>query len=140
LEAENSLGLGITGIPGGRKNTFIENLGVLFANKRHNVAVLAVDSSSRRSGGSILAGKMRMDRLAVYANAVIRSPPTGDTLGGVAARIREIFFVCKAAGFDVIPVDTPGVGQSETQVASMVDFFWCGTTIQAPLPVKWLNS
>jgi LAO/AO transport system kinase len=119
----NSVRLGITGIPGVGKSTFIENLGVFLANKGHNVAVLAVDPSSRRSGGSILGDKTRMEKLSVHKNAFIRPSPTGDTLGGVAAKTREIMLVCEAAGFDVILVETVGVGQSETQVASMVDFF-----------------
>ena len=119
----NSLRLGITGIPGVGKSTFIENLGVFLINKGHNVAVLAVDPSSRRSGGSILGDKTRMEKLAAHANAFIRPSPTGETLGGVAAKTREIMLVCEAAGFDIVLVETVGVGQSETQVASMVDFF-----------------
>jgi len=119
----NSLRLGITGIPGVGKSTFIENLGVFLANKGHNVAVLAVDPSSQRSGGSILGDKTRMEKLSVHNNAFIRPSPTGETLGGVAAKTREIMLVCEASGFDVILVETVGVGQSETQVASMVDFF-----------------
>ncbi|MFH2092078.1 MAG: methylmalonyl Co-A mutase-associated GTPase MeaB [Pseudomonadota bacterium] len=119
----NSVRLGITGIPGVGKSTFIENMGVFLVNKGHNVAVLAVDPSSRRSGGSILGDKTRMEKLSVHKNAFIRPSPTGDTLGGVAAKTREIMLVCEAAGFDVILVETVGVGQSETQVASMVDFF-----------------
>lgn len=119
----NSLRLGITGIPGVGKSTFIENLGVFLANKGHNVAVLAVDPSSKRSGGSILGDKTRMEKLSVHENAFIRPSPTGETLGGVAAKTREIMLVCEAAGFDVILVETVGVGQSETEVASMVDFF-----------------
>lgn len=119
----NSLRLGITGIPGVGKSTFIENLGVFLANKGHNIAVLAVDPSSQRSGGSILGDKTRMEKLSIHENAFIRPSPTGETLGGVAAKTREIMLVCEAAGFDVILVETVGVGQSETQVASMVDFF-----------------
>ena len=119
----NSIRLGITGIPGVGKSTFIENIGVFLANKGHNVAVLAVDPSSPRSGGSILGDKTRMEKLSVHKNAFIRPSPTGETLGGVAAKTREIMLVCEAAGFDVILVETVGVGQSETEVASMVDFF-----------------
>ena len=119
----NSIRLGITGIPGVGKSTFIENIGVFLANKGHNVAVLAVDPSSQRSGGSILGDKTRMEKLSVHKNAFIRPSPTGETLGGVAAKTREIMLVCEAAGFDVILVETVGVGQSETEVASMVDFF-----------------
>jgi LAO/AO transport system kinase len=119
----NSIRLGITGVPGVGKSTFIENLGVYLADKGHKVAVLAVDPTSRRSGGSILGDKTRMERLASHENAFIRPSPAGDTLGGVAAKTREIMLTCEAAGFDVILVETVGVGQSETSVASMVDFF-----------------
>ena len=119
----NSIRLGITGVPGVGKSTFIENLGVFLADKGHKVAVLAVDPTSRRSGGSILGDKTRMEKLAAHENAFIRPSPAGETLGGVAARTREILAVCEAAGFDVILVETVGVGQSETSVASMVDFF-----------------
>lgn len=118
-----SIRLGITGVPGVGKSTFIENLGVSLADAGHRVAVLAVDPTSRRSGGSILGDKTRMERLASHENSFIRPSPAGDTLGGVAARTREIMLVCEAAGFDVILVETVGVGQSETSVASMVDFF-----------------
>ena len=119
----NSVRLGITGVPGVGKSTFIENLGVSLADQGHRVAVLAVDPSSRRSGGSILGDKTRMEQLSAHENAFIRPSPAGTTLGGVAARTREIMLVCEAAGFDVILVETVGVGQSETAVASMVDFF-----------------
>lgn len=118
-----SIRLGVTGVPGVGKSTFIENLGVYLADAGHQVAVLAVDPSSRRSGGSILGDKTRMEKLSAHANAFIRPSPAGDTLGGVAARTREIMLVCEAAGFDVILVETVGVGQSETAVAAMVDFF-----------------
>lgn len=119
----NSIRLGITGVPGVGKSTFIESLGVYLANAGHNVAVLAVDPTSRRSGGSILGDKTRMEKLSVHKNAFIRPSPAGDTLGGVAAKTRENMLICEAAGFDVILVETVGVGQSETKVASMVDFF-----------------
>jgi len=119
----NSIRLGITGVPGVGKSTFIENLGVYLADKGHRVAVLTIDPTSRRSGGSILGDKTRMERLAAHKNAFIRPSPAGETLGGVAARTREIMLPCEAAGFDVILVETVGVGQSETTVASMVDFF-----------------
>jgi LAO/AO transport system kinase len=119
----NSIRLGVTGVPGVGKSTFIESLGVYLADQGHRVAVLAVDPSSRRSGGSILGDKTRMEKLAAHENAFIRPSPAGDTLGGVAAKTREIMLVCEAAGFDVILVETVGVGQSETSVASMVDFF-----------------
>ena len=119
----NSIRLGVTGVPGVGKSTFIENLGVYLADLGHKVAVLAVDPTSRRSGGSILGDKTRMEKLAAHENAFIRPSPAGEILGGVAAKTREIMLVCEAAGFDVILVETVGVGQSETSVASMVDFF-----------------
>jgi len=119
----NSVRLGITGVPGVGKSTFIENLGCTLADGGKKVAVLAVDPSSRRSGGSILGDKTRMEKLSAHENAFIRPSPAGTTLGGVAARTREIMLVCEAAGFDVILVETVGVGQSETAVAAMVDFF-----------------
>jgi len=119
----NSVRLGITGVPGVGKSTFIENLGVTLAEQGHRVAVLAVDPTSQRSGGSILGDKTRMEKLSAHENAFIRPSPAGSTLGGVAARTRETMLVCEAAGFDVILVETVGVGQSETAVASMVDFF-----------------
>ena len=119
----NSVRLGITGVPGVGKSTFIENLGMGLADEGHKVAVLAVDPTSQRSGGSILGDKTRMEKLSAHENAFIRPSPAGSTLGGVAARTREIMLICEAAGFDVILVETVGVGQSETAVASMVDFF-----------------
>ena len=115
--------LGITGVPGVGKSTFIESLGTMLVNKGHRVAVLAVDPSSKRSGGSVLADKTRMEKLAVEERAFIRPSPSGGTLGGVARKTRETMIACEAAGFDVIIVETVGVGQSETTVASMVDFF-----------------
>lgn len=115
--------LGITGVPGVGKSTFIEALGMLLVDAGHKVAVLAVDPSSQRSGGSIMADKTRMERLSVEPNAFIRPSPAGKTLGGVGRMTRETMLVCEAAGFDVIIVETVGVGQSETTVASMVDFF-----------------
>lgn len=116
--------LGITGVPGVGKSTFIESLGTMLVKKKgHRVAVLAVDPSSKRSGGSVLADKTRMEKLAVEERAFIRPSPSGGTLGGVARKTRETMIVCEAAGFDVIIVETVGVGQSETTVASMVDFF-----------------
>ncbi|HKK90630.1 MAG TPA: methylmalonyl Co-A mutase-associated GTPase MeaB [Desulfobacteraceae bacterium] len=118
-----SVRLGITGVPGVGKSTFIENLGLDLAEKGHRVAVLAVDPSSRRSGGSILGDKTRMEKLACHENTFIRPSPSGDTLGGVAAKTREIMLVCEAAGYDIVFVETVGVGQSETSVAFMVDFF-----------------
>ena len=115
--------LGITGVPGVGKSTFIESLGTMLVKKGHRVAVLAVDPSSKRSGGSVLADKTRMEKLAVEPRAFIRPSPSGGTLGGVARKTRETMILCEAAGFDVIIVETVGVGQSETAVASMVDFF-----------------
>jgi LAO/AO transport system kinase len=115
--------LGITGVPGAGKSTFIESLGIYLLQKGYSVAVLAVDPSSTRGGGSILADKTRMEKLSVAANAFIRPSPSEGTLGGVAKKTRETMLVCEAAGFDVIIVETVGVGQSETTVASMVDFF-----------------
>ncbi len=115
--------LGVTGVPGVGKSRFIESLGIMLVDKGHRLAVLAVDPSSRRSGGSIMADKMRMEKLSIEPNAFIRPSPSGTTLGGVARKTREAMLVCEAAGFDVIIVETVGVGQSETEVSSMVDFF-----------------
>jgi LAO/AO transport system kinase len=115
--------LGISGVPGVGKSTFIESFGMLLVEKGHRVAVLAVDPSSQRSGGSILADKTRMERLSASASAFIRPSPSGGTLGGVARMTRETMLLCEAAGFDVVVVETVGVGQSEAAVASMVDFF-----------------
>ncbi len=115
--------IGITGVPGVGKSTFLDQLGMHLAQQEKKVAVLAVDPSSRVSGGSILGDKSRMHRLAQEATAFIRPSPSGQTLGGVARRTREAMLLCEAAGFDVIFVETVGVGQSETVVADMVDFF-----------------
>ncbi len=119
----NAVRLGITGVPGVGKSTFIESFGLHLADSGKKVAVLAVDPSSTRSGGSVMADKTRMEKLSVHPNAYIRPSPSGGTLGGVARKTRETMLVCEAAGFDVIVVETVGVGQSETEVASMVDFF-----------------
>jgi LAO/AO transport system kinase len=121
--AGSAVRLGITGVPGVGKSTFIESFGMYLVDRGHRVAVLAVDPSSVRSGGSIMADKTRMERLAADPRAFIRPSPSGGSLGGVAARTRETMLVCEAAGFDVVMVETVGVGQSETRVASMVDFF-----------------
>lgn len=118
-----SLRLGITGLPGSGKSTFIESFGMMLTGKGYSVAVLAVDPSSPKTGGSILADKTRMEKLAVNERAFIRPSPSGKTLGGVARKTRETMLVCEAAGFDVVMVETVGVGQSEVSVASMVDFF-----------------
>jgi LAO/AO transport system kinase len=115
--------LGITGTPGAGKSTFIEELGNHLTAAGHRVAVLAVDPSSRRSGGSILGDKTRMERLARDPRAFIRPSPSGGSIGGVARRTREAALLCEAAGFDVIVVETVGVGQSEVAVADMVDCF-----------------
>jgi LAO/AO transport system kinase len=115
--------LGMTGAPGSGKSTTIDALGSYLTARGHKVAVLAVDPSSSRSGGSILGDKTRMARLSVDPNAFIRPSPTSGTLGGVAAKTRETMLLCEAAGYDVIIVETVGVGQSETAVADMTDFF-----------------
>jgi LAO/AO transport system kinase len=115
--------LGITGTPGAGKSTFIEELGSHLTTAGHRVAVLAVDPSSRRSGGSILGDKTRMERLARDPHAFIRPSPSGGAVGGVARRTREATLLCEAAGFDVIVVETVGAGQSEVAVADMVDCF-----------------
>ena len=115
--------LGLTGAPGAGKSTLIDALGNMLTAQNHKVAVLAVDPSSSRSGGSILGDKTRMARLAVDRHAFIRPSPSSGTLGGVAAKTRETMLLCEAAGFAVIIVETVGVGQSETAVADMTDFF-----------------
>lgn len=115
--------LGISGAPGAGKSTLIEALGLHAIGEGHQIAVLAVDPSSSRSGGSILGDKTRMSDLARHQRAIIRPSPTGGTLGGVARRTREALLVCEAAGFDVVLVETVGVGQSEIAVADMVDLF-----------------
>ena len=115
--------IGITGVPGVGKSTTIDQLGMNLIGKGHKVAVLAVDPTSRRTGGSILGDKTRMQRLSQAKQAFIRPSPTSGTLGGVARRTRETMAMLEAAGFDVVIVETVGVGQSETAVAEMVDFF-----------------
>jgi LAO/AO transport system kinase len=115
--------VGITGSPGVGKSTSIDALGTYLTEKGHRVAVLAVDPSSSRTGGSILGDKTRMARLAVDPDAFIRPSPAAGSLGGVAAKTRETMLICEAAGFDVILVETVGVGQSETAVSDMTDFF-----------------
>jgi LAO/AO transport system kinase len=121
--AGGALRLGISGAPGVGKSTFIEALGLKLTGEGHRLAVLAVDPSSRRGGGSILGDKTRMAELARREAAFIRPSPAGRTLGGVARRTREAMMLCEAAGFDVVIVETVGVGQSETAVADMVDLF-----------------
>jgi LAO/AO transport system kinase len=122
-ETGTAVRAGITGMPGVGKSTTIDALGTYLTGQGHRVAVLAVDPSSNRTGGSILADKTRMPRLAADAAAFIRPSPTSGSLGGVAAKTREAMLICEAAGFDVVLVETVGVGQSETAVADMTDFF-----------------
>lgn len=118
-----SFRLGISGVPGVGKSTFIEALGLFLIERGHRVAVLAVDPSSSVSGGSILGDKTRMERLSVDTRAFIRPSPAAGNLGGVTEKTREALLVCEAAGFDVVIVETVGVGQSETSVAGMTDMF-----------------
>jgi LAO/AO transport system kinase len=118
-----SVRVGISGAPGAGKSTFIEALGLYLVDHGHRLAVLAVDPSSSRSGGSILGDKTRMEMLSRRSEAFIRPSPSGGTLGGVARRTREALLVCEAAGHDVVLVETVGVGQSEIAVAGMVDVF-----------------
>ncbi len=122
-ETGRAMRLGISGVPGVGKSTFIESLGLALIQQGHRVAVLAIDPSSSVSGGSILGDKTRMEMLSVNEAAYIRPSPASGTLGGVAEKTREAMLVCEAAGFDVVIVETVGVGQSETAVASMTDMF-----------------
>lgn len=121
--ANNSVRIGITGVPGVGKSTFIESFGKHLTNQGKKVAVLAVDPSSSLNKGSILGDKTRMEQLVTDKNAFIRPSPAGTSLGGVAQKTRESIILCEAAGFDTIIIETVGVGQSETVVHSMVDFF-----------------
>ena len=121
--AGSAMHVGITGVPGVGKSTAIEALGMYLVDGGHRVAVLAVDPSSTRTGGSILGDKTRMARLAVHPNAYIRPSPTSGTLGGVTKATRETIVLLEAAGFDVVLVETVGVGQSEVAVSNMVDTF-----------------
>ncbi len=121
--ANKSIRIGITGVPGVGKSTFIEAFGNYLANNGKKVAVLAVDPTSTVSGGSILGDKTRMETLVNHKNAFIRPSPSGDSLGGVAKKTRETIILCEAAGFDTLLIETVGVGQSETTVHSMTDFF-----------------
>ena len=119
----NSFRLGISGVPGVGKSTFIETLGLYLIGQGHRVAVLTIDPSSTVSGGSILGDKTRMEHLSVHEKAYIRPSPSSGTLGGVAEKTREAMLVCEAAGYDTVIVETVGVGQSETAVANMTDMF-----------------
>ena len=122
-EENKTVRIGITGIPGVGKSTFIERMGIDLINEGHRVAVLAVDPSSRRTRGSILGDKTRMDELAVHGKAFVRPSPASDALGGVARATMEAILLCEAAGFDRIIIETVGVGQSEIAVRDMVDIF-----------------
>ena len=128
-ETGRSMRIGLSGAPGAGKSTFIEALGLHAVDAGHTVAVLAVDPSSSRGGGSVLGDKTRMTDLGRRAEAYIRPSPSGGTLGGVARRTREALLLCEAAGFDVVLVETVGVGQSEVAVADLVDLF---TLVAAP--------
>ena len=122
----NSIRVGITGVPGVGKSTFIETFGLYITeldSQNRKIAVLAIDPSSQRSGGSILGDKTRMEKLSNHKNAYIRPSPARSSLGGVSQRTRETLLLCEAAGFDIILIETVGVGQSETIVKGMVDFF-----------------
>ncbi len=119
----NAVRVGVSGVPGAGKSTLIDQLGLNLVGQGHKVAVLAVDPTSSRSGGSILGDKTRMGRLAAEPNAFIRPSPAGDSLGGVTKATRETIALAEAAGYDVVLVETVGVGQSETAVANMVDVF-----------------
>jgi len=122
-ESSTSVRIGITGVPGAGKSTFIETFGLYAVSRGRKVAVLAIDPSSQQSKGSILGDKTRMEKLGNSPDAFIRPSPSAGTLGGVARKTRETIILCEAAGFDTIIVETVGVGQSETAVRSMVDFF-----------------
>jgi len=119
----NSIRVGVTGVPGVGKSTFIEKLGEVITHEELQLAVLAIDPSSKKSGGSIMGDKTRMEKLSSNINAFIRPSPTGQSIGGVADKTRETILLCEAAGFNVILVETVGVGQSELAVREMVDFF-----------------
>lgn len=121
--SENSIRIGFTGVPGVGKSTLIETLGLKYIEKGKKIAILAIDPSSERSGGSILGDKTRMEKLSVEKNAFIRPSPSSGSLGGVSRKTAETIILCEAAGFDTIFIETVGVGQSEIAVHSMVDFF-----------------
>lgn len=119
----NSIRIGVSGVPGAGKSTFIETFGYMLSEMGYKVAVLAIDPSSSVTGGSVLGDKTRMEKLANHPNAYIRPSPTSGTLGGVHRKTRETMLLCEAAGYEVILIETVGVGQSETAVRNMVDFF-----------------
>ena len=119
----NSIRIGITGIPGVGKSTFIDTFGKLLTKKGHKVAVLAIDPSSKKTEGCILGDKSRMNNLSIDSNAFIRPSPSSGTLGGVGSKTRETIILCEAAGYDIILIETVGVGQSEINVSQVVDFF-----------------
>lgn len=119
----NSIRIGVSGVPGAGKSTFIETFGHMLCEEGYKVAVLAIDPSSTMTGGSVLGDKTRMEQLANHPNAYIRPSPSSGTLGGVHRKTRETMLLCEAAGYDVILIETVGVGQSETAVRNMVDFF-----------------
>jgi len=125
----NSIRIGISGVPGAGKSTFIETFGKYLIEKGNKIAVLAVDPSSQISGGSILGDKTRMEWLSRSEHAFVRPSPAGDSLGGVARKTREAMLLCEAAGYNYIIIETVGVGQSEISVAGMVDIF---TLLQLP--------
>ena len=122
-QSRNSVRIGITGVPGAGKSTFIEALGLYLIKQGHKVAVLTVDPSSSITKGSILGDKTRMENLSHEPNCFIRPSPSGETLGGVTRKSRETITVCEAAGYDIVLIETVGVGQNEIAVRSMVDFF-----------------
>ena len=122
-DSGRAIRVGITGPPGVGKSTFVEALGLMLVDQGKRIAVLAVDPTSPVTGGSILGDKTRMERLSIRPEAYIRPSPSGGSLGGVAHRTREVMLLCEAAGFDVVLIETVGIGQSEVAVASMVDFF-----------------
>lgn len=122
-ESGNSIRIGITGVPGVGKSTFIESFGSTIIQAGKKLAVLAIDPTSQQTGGSILGDKTRMETLSRNPNVFIRPSPAGDSLGGVARATREAMILCEAAGFDMVLIETVGVGQSETEVRSMVDYF-----------------
>ncbi len=122
-QKRDAIRIGITGVPGVGKSTFIETLGALLTAQGNRIAVLAVDPTSTQSKGSILGDKTRMEELVKNPNAFIRPSPSGETLGGVARKTRETIILCEAAGFNIVLIETVGVGQSETAVHGMVDFF-----------------